>query len=105
MRNHSAHPANLPTRQREFYQDAASAQIALAAAERIRKLTEEYAAAVAKELTGNDLWSDESLPAWATTPLREGNDEARAKRLRMLVDELIDEQLHQGKLEEAGEIV
>lgn len=72
--------------------DGLTARHMLAAVDRIRGLTAEFAAKVAAEIGANDLWFEDGA-------------RASAEHLRALIEELIDEQLHQGKLEEAGEIV
>lgn len=78
----------------------------LRAAEEIRALTRDYAAKVAEKIGAVDLWCEEHRPAWASPrPANVSAQEERAARFLASLDELVDEQLHQGKLEEAGEIV
>ena len=102
--NHSYHPdfGASPEPVFEYDLDAFTAGQMLRAAERVRKLTEAYAAAVAAELSANDLWAEEYRPPTATHGA--STDAVRAQRFRSLLDELVDEQMHQGKLEEAGEL-
>ena len=66
----------------------------LKTAERVRDLTTAYANAVSRELETNGLWH----PAAGETGLE------RQQRFRAALDELVDEQLNQTKLEQAGEL-
>lgn len=75
--------------------NGATASRMLKTAERVRDLTIAYSTAISRELEINGLWH----PAAGATGAE------RQQRFRAALDELVDEQMNQTKLEQAGELV